>query len=64
MDEDFYHSYVSQTHANHLKELLIKNRIVSYHMVGSFTIHIQLPPDLECKLIPQSNTTPLREGPC
>ncbi|KAH7150528.1 hypothetical protein B0J13DRAFT_661454 [Dactylonectria estremocensis] len=32
MDEDFYHNYVSQTHANHLKDLLIKNRIVSYHM--------------------------------
>ncbi|KAM5375288.1 hypothetical protein ACJZ2D_006117 [Fusarium nematophilum] len=34
MDEDFYHDYVSQTHANHLKDLLVKNRIVSYHMAS------------------------------
>lgn len=33
MDEDFYHKYVSDTHANHLKDLLIKNEIVSYHIV-------------------------------
>lgn len=33
MDEDFYHKYVSETHANHLKDLLLKNKIVSYHMV-------------------------------
>ncbi|KAF7559525.1 hypothetical protein G7046_g4639 [Stylonectria norvegica] len=32
MSEDFYHDYVSQTHANHLKDLLLKNKIVSYHM--------------------------------
>ncbi|CAM1511660.1 Fc.00g091730.m01.CDS01 [Cosmosporella sp. VM-42] len=32
MDEDFYHDYVSETHANHLKDLLVKNKIVSYHM--------------------------------
>ncbi|KAL6353414.1 hypothetical protein LRP88_13906 [Fusarium phalaenopsidis] len=32
MDEDAYHEYVSETHAGHLNELLIKNKIVSYHM--------------------------------
>ncbi|KAM5347991.1 hypothetical protein ACJ41O_007815 [Fusarium nematophilum] len=37
MDEDFYHDYVSQTHANHLKDLLVKNRIVSYHMQHNST---------------------------
>lgn len=36
MDEGFYHKYVSETHANHLKDLLLKNRIVSYHMVSPF----------------------------
>lgn len=34
MDEDAYHEYVSETHTGHLKELLIKNKIVSYHMVS------------------------------
>lgn len=34
MDEDAYHEYVSQTHAGHLNELLVKNKIVSYHMVS------------------------------
>lgn len=33
MDEDFYHKYVSETHAQHLKDLLLKNKIVSYHIV-------------------------------
>lgn len=33
LDEDFYHQYVNETHAGHLKELLAKNKIVSYHMV-------------------------------
>ncbi|KAI5463838.1 hypothetical protein BGZ63DRAFT_352239 [Mariannaea sp. PMI_226] len=37
MDEDFYHDYISQTHANHLKDLLINNRIVSYHMQHNST---------------------------
>ncbi|KAK7427456.1 hypothetical protein QQZ08_006062 [Neonectria magnoliae] len=37
LDEDFYHNYVSQTHANHLKDLLIKNKIVSYHMQHNST---------------------------
>lgn len=34
MDEDAYHEYVSETHAGHLNELLIKNKIVSYHMAS------------------------------
>lgn len=33
MDEDEYHRYISETHAGHLKELLVKNKIVSYTMV-------------------------------
>ncbi|KAL8977851.1 MAG: hypothetical protein Q9177_006547 [Variospora cf. flavescens] len=32
MDEDAYHKYISQTHAGHLKHLLVKNRIVDYTM--------------------------------
>lgn len=34
MDEDAYHKYVSEVHAGHLKDLLVKNKIVSYHMVS------------------------------
>ncbi|RMJ14369.1 hypothetical protein BHE90_003488 [Fusarium euwallaceae] len=37
MDEDAYHEYVSETHTGHLKELLIKNKIVSYHMQHNST---------------------------
>ncbi|KAF4982433.1 hypothetical protein FZEAL_1951 [Fusarium zealandicum] len=37
MDEDAYHNYVSQTHAGHLKDLLVKNKIVSYHMQHNST---------------------------
>lgn len=33
MDEDEYHKYVSETHAGHLKDLLVKQKIVSYTMV-------------------------------
>lgn len=33
MDEDAYHKYISETHAGHLKELLVKNKIVEYNMV-------------------------------
>ncbi|KAL8974399.1 MAG: hypothetical protein Q9197_001368 [Variospora fuerteventurae] len=32
MDEDAYHKYISQTHAGHLKHLLVKNRILDYTM--------------------------------
>lgn len=34
MDEDAYHKYISETHAGHLKHLLVKNRILDYTMVG------------------------------
>ena len=33
MDEDAYHKYISETHAGHLKDLLVKNKIVDYTMV-------------------------------
>ncbi|KAL8791877.1 MAG: hypothetical protein Q9195_005539 [Heterodermia aff. obscurata] len=32
MDEDAYHKYISETHAEHLKHLLVKNSIVDYTM--------------------------------
>ncbi|KAI4148364.1 MAG: hypothetical protein LQ341_001606 [Variospora aurantia] len=32
MDEDAYHKYISETHADHLKHLLVKNRILDYTM--------------------------------
>ncbi|KAL8727580.1 MAG: hypothetical protein Q9181_005664 [Wetmoreana brouardii] len=32
MDEDAYHKYISETHAGHLKHLLVKNKIVDYTM--------------------------------
>lgn len=34
MDLGDYHTYISQTHAGHLKALLAKNDIVSYTMVS------------------------------
>lgn len=34
MDEDAYHKYISETHAGHLKHLLVKNKIMDYTMVG------------------------------
>ncbi|ERF73794.1 hypothetical protein EPUS_09288 [Endocarpon pusillum Z07020] len=30
MDEDAYHKYISETHAGHLKDLLVKNKNVDY----------------------------------
>ncbi|KAK4902961.1 hypothetical protein LTR49_026966 [Elasticomyces elasticus] len=33
MDEDQYHEYISQKHAGHLKDLLVKNKIVDYTMI-------------------------------
>lgn len=35
MDEDAYHKYISETHAGHLKHLLVENKIVDYTMVGA-----------------------------
>lgn len=40
MDEDEYHRYVSVVHAGHLKELLVKQRIVSYTMVCNNDVSI------------------------
>jgi hypothetical protein len=34
MDEDAYHKYISETHAGHLKQLLVDNKIVDYTMVS------------------------------
>lgn len=33
MDEDKYHTYLSENHAPLLKDLLIKNKIIDYTMV-------------------------------
>ena len=33
MDEDAYHRYISETHASHLTDLLVQNKIVDYTMV-------------------------------
>ncbi|KAL9609166.1 MAG: hypothetical protein Q9167_006043 [Letrouitia subvulpina] len=32
MDENEYHEYISKKHAGHLKDLLVKNRIIDYTM--------------------------------
>ncbi|WPH01308.1 EthD domain-containing protein [Acrodontium crateriforme] len=32
MDEDAYHKYISETHAGHLKTLLVEKKIVDYTM--------------------------------
>ncbi|KAL8725153.1 MAG: hypothetical protein Q9166_007528 [cf. Caloplaca sp. 2 TL-2023] len=32
MEEEEYHKYISETHAGHLKHLLVQNRIVEYTM--------------------------------
>ncbi|CAI6237345.1 unnamed protein product [Periconia digitata] len=32
MDEDSYHKYISETHAGHLKHLLVEKKIVDYTM--------------------------------
>jgi hypothetical protein len=34
MDEDAYHKYISETHAGHLKHLLVEKKIVDYTMVS------------------------------
>lgn len=36
MSEEAYHTYISQTHAGHLKALLAREDIVSYTMVSFF----------------------------
>ena len=35
MEEEEYHQYLSQSHAQLLKDLLVKNKIVGYTMVKS-----------------------------
>lgn len=35
MDEEEYHQYLSQSHAQSLKDLLVKHNIVGYTMVRS-----------------------------
>jgi len=34
MSEDAYHKYISETHAGHLKNLLVEKKIVDYTMVS------------------------------
>lgn len=34
MSEDAYHTYISETHASHLKRLLVEKKIVDYTMVS------------------------------
>lgn len=34
MSEEEYHRYISEKHALHLKDLLVKNKIVDYTMVS------------------------------
>ncbi|UPK96092.1 hypothetical protein LCI18_007027 [Fusarium solani-melongenae] len=43
MDEDAYHEYVSETHAGHLNELLIKNKIQHNSTKGRALIDRILP---------------------
>ena len=38
MGEDEYHEYVSEKHAQCLKDLMVKNKIVSYTMVRIFLV--------------------------
>lgn len=37
MSEDEYHKYISEKHAGHLKDLLVRNKIVDYTMVSPFS---------------------------
>jgi len=37
MGEEEYHKYISETHAGHLKDLLVKNQIVDYTMQHNTT---------------------------
>lgn len=55
MDEDEYHKYIMETHAGHLKELLVKNKIVSYTMVRC--PHIPNPRESYVDLTKQHNTS-------
>lgn len=52
MDEDAYHKYISETHAGHLKELLVQNKIVDYSMVSKVILFFRR------SLLVLSNTTP------
>ncbi|KAF2219775.1 EthD domain-containing protein [Elsinoe ampelina] len=57
MSEDDYHQYISQTHAGHLKELLVQKKIVDYTMQHNTT---ELMSDID-KLypnLPMVNHTP------
>ncbi len=33
MDEESYHKYISENHAQSLKDLMVKNKIIDYTMV-------------------------------
>jgi hypothetical protein len=57
MDEAAYHKYISQTHAGHLKNLFVQNKIVDYTMVRSATNCQNLGP--ANRRTPRSNTTRL-----
>lgn len=40
MSEDDCHKYISETHASHLKDLLVKTRIIDYSMVQKALPHV------------------------
>ena len=51
MDEDEYHRYVSEVHAGHLKDLLVKQRIVSYTMVRLHSLPVQRSPSYYAQMV-------------
>lgn len=38
MDEESYHKYISENHAQSLKDLMVKNKIIDYTMVRLFLV--------------------------
>lgn len=58
MSEDAYHTYISETHAGHLKHLLVQKKIVDYTMVSRVALSFM--PTVEAN-VGTSNTTRLRQ---
>lgn len=54
MDEESYHKYISENHAQSLKDLMIKNKIIDYTMVRHLLV-VKI--EEATTLILKSNTT-------
>lgn len=56
MDEEAYHTYMSDVHAKSVNDLMIKNKIVAYSMVSATTSCLRN----ACSNSTNSNTTQWR----